>query len=123
MSCPNLIIFCVFVDFLVFNECERALGSWPGCTCEHRFIRDEFNEDDIVCKLQKLDRLVTGSAVVHIHGEEQWKKNVALRGSSADCLGVGYVLTQIHMLLPVRQEVCEPSTGGVKHIQLGQLVL
>ncbi len=27
------------------------------------------------------------------------------------------------MLPPVRQEVCDPPAGGVRHIQLGELVL
>ncbi len=30
---------------------------------------------------------------------------------------------QLHMLPPVRQEVCDPPAGGVRHVQLGELVL
>ncbi len=31
--------------------------------------------------------------------------------------------TQLHMLPPVRQEVCDPPAGGVRHVQLRELVL
>ncbi len=33
------------------------------------------------------------------------------------------IFSQLHMLSPVRQEVCDPPAGGVRHTQLGELVL
>ena len=33
------------------------------------------------------------------------------------------MFSQLHALLPVRQEVCDPPAGGVRHVQLGELVL
>lgn len=33
------------------------------------------------------------------------------------------MFSQLHMLLPVRLEVSDPKAGGVKHAQLGELVL
>ena len=33
------------------------------------------------------------------------------------------MLPQPHMLPPVRQEVSDPPAGGVRHTQLGELVL
>ncbi len=50
-------------------------------------------------------------------------KNAALRGSGADGPRVRDMFPQLHMLPPVRQEVCDPPAGGVRHIQLGELVL
>ena len=46
-----------------------------------------------------------------------------MRGTSADGPGVRDVFPQPHVLLPVRQEVCDPPAGGVGHVQLGELVL
>ncbi len=43
--------------------------------------------------------------------------------SGADGSAVRGMFPQLHMLPPVRQEVCEPPAGGVRHIQLGELVL
>ncbi|XP_076606379.1 uncharacterized protein LOC143332620 [Chaetodon auriga] len=56
-------------------------------------------------------------------GEEQRRKNTALGGSSADGLCVGDVFPQLHALFPVRQEVCNPPASGVRHAQLGELLL
>jgi len=58
-----------------------------------------------------------------VQGEEQRRKNVALRGTGADGLEVRDMFPQVHMLLPVGQEVCDPPAGGVRHTQLGELVL
>ncbi len=33
------------------------------------------------------------------------------------------MFSQFHMLLPVRQEVYDPPTDEIRHIQLGELVL
>ena len=66
---------------------------------------------------------MTGATAVGVQGEEQGRKNAALRGSGADGQAVGDVLPQLHMLLPVRQEVSDPPAGGVGHVQLGELVL
>jgi len=61
--------------------------------------------------------------VYTVQGEEQRGKNAALRGTGADGPGVREVFPQPHVLLPVRQEVCDPPAGGVGHVQLGELVL
>ncbi len=85
--------------------------------------RDESNEGGVVRKLQELDGLMTGGAAVSVQGEEQRGKNAALRGSGADGPRVRDMFPQLHMLPPVRQEVCDPPAGGVRHVQLGELVL
>ena len=72
-------------------------------------MRDEPSEGGVICNLQELDGLMTGGATVGVQGEEKWRKDAALRGTGADCQGVGDVLPQLHMLLPVRQEVSDPS--------------
>lgn len=54
---------------------------------------------------------------------EKWREDAALRQTGADGQGVGDGLPQLHMVLPVRQEVCDPPAGGVRYIQLGTLVL
>ena len=33
------------------------------------------------------------------------------------------MFSQLHMLLPVRQEISDPPAGGVRHTQLGELLL
>ena len=33
------------------------------------------------------------------------------------------MFSQFHMMLPLRQEVCNPPAGGVRHTQLGELLL
>ena len=38
-------------------------------------VRDEPNEDGVVCKLQAFDRWMTGGAGVGLEGEEQWGKD------------------------------------------------
>ena len=30
---------------------------------------------------------------------------------------------QLHALLPVRQKVCDPPAGGVRYVELGELIL
>ena len=74
-------------------------------------------------KLQELDGLVTEGASVSAHGEEQGRKNPALGGSDADGLVFRDMFPQLHVLLPVRQAVCDPPAGGVRHVELGELVL
>ncbi len=44
-------------------------------------------------------------------------------GTGADGPRVRDMFPQPHMLPPVRQEVCDPPAGGVRHVQLGELVL
>ena len=66
---------------------------------------------------------MTGGAAVRVQGEEQRRKNAGLRGTGADGLEVGDMFPQFHMLLPIRQEVCDLPAGGVRHTQLGALVL
>ncbi|KAF7651031.1 hypothetical protein LDENG_00117000, partial [Lucifuga dentata] len=85
--------------------------------------RDESDEGGVVRELQELDGLMTGGAAVGVQGEEQRGKDAALWGSGADGPGVRDMLTQPHALPPVRQEVSDPPTGGVRHVQLGELVL
>ncbi len=63
--------------------------------------RDEPNEGGVVCELQELDGLMTGSAAVGVQGEEQRGKNAALERTSADGL----------------------RAGEVRHVQLGELAL
>ena len=62
---------------------------------------------------------MTGGAAVGVQGEEQRGKDAALRRLP--------VLmdreSELNALLPVRQEVSDPSAGGVRHIQLGELLL
>ena len=74
-------------------------------------------------KLQELDGLVTEGASVSAHGEEQGRKNPALGGSDADGLVFRDMFPQLHVLLPVRQAVSDPPAGGVRHVELGELVL
>ncbi|KAG7460337.1 hypothetical protein JOB18_001218, partial [Solea senegalensis] len=62
-----------------------------------RLFRDESDESGVVRELQELDRL----------GEEQRRKNAALGGPGADDL----------------QEVSDPPADGVRHAQLGELLL
>ena len=81
------------------------------------------DESTVVRELQELDGLVSGGATVGVQGEEQRRKNAALGGTNADGLGVGEVFSQLHMLLPVRQEDCNPPAGGVRYSQLGELLL
>ena len=65
---------------------------------------------------------MTCGAAVGVQGEEKWRKDAVLRGTSADGLGVRDEFVQLHVLLPVRQEIGDPSTGRVRHVQLGELV-
>ena len=46
-----------------------------------------------------------------------------MRGTGADGPGVRDKFPQLHLLPPVGQEVCDPPAGGVRHAQLGELVL
>ena len=85
--------------------------------------RDESNDGGVACELQELDRLVTGGTAVGIQGEEQREKNAALGGTGADGPGFGEVFSQPHVLPPIRQEVCDPPAGRVRHAQLDKLVL
>ncbi len=64
-----------------------------------------------------------GGAAVGVQGEEQRGENAALRGTGADGPRVRDMFSQLYKLPPVRQEVCDPPTGGVRHVQLGELVL
>ncbi len=54
---------------------------------------------------------------------------LAFPGNRTHDLGVASAMLyhlsyrKAHMLLPVRQEVYDPPTGGIRHIQLGELVL
>ena len=66
---------------------------------------------------------MTGGAAVRVQGKEHRGKNAVLGGTGTDCLGVGDMFSQLHMLLPVRQEVSDPPAGGVRHTQLGELLL
>ena len=77
----------------------------------------------VVRELEELDGLVTGGAAVGVQGEEKRGKNAALRATGAYSPGVRDMLPQPHALPPVRQEVCDPPAGGVRHAQLGELVL
>ena len=56
------------------------------------------------------------SLAVSTQGKELRGKDVALRGTGGAGPLVRDVLPQLHMLLPVRQEV-------IRHVQLGELVL
>lgn len=90
-----------------------------------RLIRNraESNEGGVVCELQDLDRLLTVGAAIGVQGEEQRGKDMALGGTGADGSGVRDVFSQLHVLLPHRQEVFDPLASGVGHLQLGELVL
>ena len=74
-------------------------------------------------ELQELDGQVTGGATIGVQREEWGSKNGSLGGSGADGLGFRDMFPKLHALLPVRQEVCDPSAGGVRHVELGELVL
>ena len=81
--------------------------------------RDNPNEGGVVCKLEEFDGRTTGGVAVGVYsrGEEQGRKNAALRRSGADGPGVRDLCTQLNTLLPVRQEVCDPPAGGIHPIQ------
>ena len=66
---------------------------------------------------------MTGGATVRVQGEEQRRKDAALRRSGADGPGVRDLCSQLNALLPVRQEVCDSPAGGVGNVQLGELFL
>ena len=72
---------------------------------------------------RRLDSLVTGGTAVGVQGEEQRGKNTALGEPLLMVPGSGEVFSQPHMLPPVRQEVCDPPAGRVRHAQLDKLVL
>ncbi len=57
------------------------------------------------------------------YGERRRPNGGSLGGSSADGTGLRDMFPQLHMLPPVRQAVCDPATGGVRHIQPKELVL
>lgn len=59
---------------------------------------------------------MSGGAAVGLQGKEQWGKDAALSGSGAD--GQRVVVPKLHTPFPVRQEVCDPAAGGVRHMQL-----
>ena len=48
---------------------------------------------------------MTGGAAVRVQGEEQRRKNAALRGTGADGLKVRDMFPQFHVLPPVGQSV------------------
>ncbi len=73
--------------------------------------RDESSEGGVVHELQELDGLMTGGAAICVHGEEQRGKNAAFWGTRADGSGVRDMFPPLHMLPPVRQEVCDPPAG------------
>uniref|UniRef100_A0A3B4GZA3 Uncharacterized protein n=1 Tax=Pundamilia nyererei TaxID=303518 RepID=A0A3B4GZA3_9CICH len=52
--------------------------------------------------------------------EEQRRKNTALRGAGADGPGVRDILSQPHMLLPVRQEVGDPPADNWKKEEISR---
>ncbi len=79
-------------------------------------IRDEPNEGGVIHKFQELDRLMTGGSAVCVQGDEQRGKNAALRGTGADGPGVQDMFPYLHMLAPVRQRVCVPPAGEVRHV-------
>ncbi|XP_062413290.1 60 kDa lysophospholipase-like [Pungitius pungitius] len=56
-------------------------------------------------------------------GEEQRGKNAALGGTGADGPRGRDVFPQLHVLLPVGEEVSDPLAGGVGYVQLGEFVL
>ena len=64
-----------------------------------------------------------GGAAIGVQGEQQRGKDAALRRSSADDLGVRDVCSQLDALLHVGGEVRDPPAVGVRHVQLGELVL
>src|SRR4029434_7863089 len=79
--------------------------------------RDKPNEGGVIRKLEEFDGLVTGGAAVGVQGEEKRGKNAGLMGTGADGAGVRDMFSQPHVLPPVRQEVCDPPAGGVRHAQ------
>lgn len=50
-------------------------------------------------------------------GEEKWRKDAAVRGNGDD----GQEISDL--LLPVRQEIGDPPSSRVRHVQLGERVL
>ncbi len=87
-------------------------------------IWDESNEGGVFRKLQELTNWgLEVQLSMYREKQKQRGKNAALRGTSADGLGVQDMFPQLHMLPPVRQEVWDPPAGGVRHVQLGELVL
>ncbi|CAM4659985.1 unnamed protein product [Leuciscus chuanchicus] len=51
----------------------------------------------VVCKLQELDRVVFGSAVVCAQGEQQWGENVPLGDASAETFPFGQSVSRRHV--------------------------
>jgi len=95
----------------------------PGHQMVNLLHVGRLNEGGFIRKLQELDRLMTGGAGIRVQREEWWGKDTALSGTGADGPGVRDVFPQPHVLLPVGQEVCDPPAGGVRHAQLGEIVL
>lgn len=56
---------------------------------------------------------MVGGAAVVLQGEEQRRKNTALRGASADGPRVRDILPQPHILLPAHQEVRDSPAYGI----------
>ncbi|XP_042292121.1 uncharacterized protein LOC121913527 [Thunnus maccoyii] len=84
------------------------------------YTRDEPNVGGFICKLQELDRLMTGGAAVGVHGEEMWRKEAALRGTSA---GSQRCVSSASRAASFQKEVGDPPAAGLRHVQLGVLVL
>eukprot|EP00064_Thunnus_orientalis_P003907 superscaffoldBa00000338_g3918 len=84
------------------------------------YTRDEPNEGGFICKLQELDRLMTGGAAVGVHGEEMWRTEAALRGTSA---GSQRCVSSASRAASFQKEVGDPPAAGLRHVQLGVLVL
>ncbi len=59
-------------------------------------VLDEADDCGVVCKVQELDGGVFRCAVIRVQGQEQWGENTALRSSSANRTGAGYVFPQPH---------------------------
>lgn len=66
-------------------------------------------EGNVVRKPQEVQGLMTECAAL-------WR-------TGADGPRVRDVFPQLHMLLPVRQTVCDLPAGEVEHVELGELVL
>lgn len=69
----------------------------------------------LAAKLLDLDRLVNGGTAVCVQRAEQRGKNKALRKTGAVGPGLKDLFSQLHMLLPVCQEVCDTPVGKVGH--------
>lgn len=63
---------------------------------------------------------MTRGTAVGVQGERQKGKDAALR---VLMVWESDLFSQFQVLLPVRQEVCDPPEGGAGHTELGELVL